>query len=90
MVNRKLPNTAPAVALTAIELELLDHLIDGSTQYASTQKNLAHYIIKIARLGGYLARAGDPPPGNIVLWRGLSRLADITLGFETRAGIVGN
>ena len=90
MVNRKLPNTAPAVALTAIELELLDRLIDESNQHAGTQKNLAHYIIKIARLGGYLARAGDPPPGNIVLWRGLSRLADITLGFETRAGIVGN
>lgn len=40
------------------------------------------YLIKIARLGGYLARAKDPPPGNIVMWRGLSRLTDITLGAE--------
>jgi hypothetical protein len=37
-------------------------------------------LIKIARLGGYLARASDPPPGNIVIWRGLTRLADIKLG----------
>ncbi|WFU40045.1 hypothetical protein QA640_38430 [Bradyrhizobium sp. CB82] len=37
-------------------------------------------LSKIARLGGYLARASDPPPGNTVMWRGLSRLTDIALG----------
>ena len=36
---------------------------------------------KIARLGGYRARTSDPPPGNMVMWRGLSRLTDIELGF---------
>jgi chemotaxis response regulator CheB len=29
---------------------------------------------EIARLGGYLARANDGPPGNKVIWRGLSHL----------------
>ena len=38
--------------------------------------------MQIAKLGGYLARAKDPPPGNLVLWRGLTRLTDILLGFE--------
>jgi hypothetical protein len=28
---------------------------------------LPHYIIKLARLGGYLARAHDPSPGNTVV-----------------------
>ena len=27
-------------------------------------RTLSHYLTKIARLGGYLARANDPPPGN--------------------------
>jgi hypothetical protein len=36
-----------------------------------------------------LARASDPPPGNLVMWRGLSRLTDIVLGFEA-AKLVGN
>jgi len=27
-------------------------------------------------------RASDPPPGNLVMWRGLSKLADIILGFN--------
>ena len=27
-------------------------------------------------------RALDAPPGNVVMWRGLSKLADIKLGFN--------
>ncbi len=47
------------------------------------QRTLSVYLTKIARLGGYLARASDPPPGNIVMWRGLSRLTDIELGASS-------
>ncbi len=42
-------------------------------------------LIQLARLGGYLARASDPPPGNTVIWRGMTRLTDIVLGFSLRA-----
>jgi hypothetical protein len=45
---------------------------------------------KIARLGGYLDRAKDPPPGNTVMWRGFARLTDIELGFILGARLVGN
>jgi DNA topoisomerase-3 len=38
----------------------------------------------------YLARAKDPPPGNAVMWRGMSRLTDIELGFFIGAQLVGN
>jgi hypothetical protein len=41
-------------------------------------------------LGGYLARAKDPLPGNLVVWRGLARLTDILLGFELNNQVVGN
>jgi hypothetical protein len=54
------------------------------------QKTLSHYLIKIAWLGGYLARASDPPPGNTVMWRGLSRLTDIALGAMVGRELVGN
>ena len=53
-------------------------------------KRLSLYLTKIARLGAYLARAKDPPPGNIVMWRGLSRLNDITLGATLQADVVGS
>ena len=44
----------------------------------------------MAKLGGYLARASDPPPGNLVIWRGFSRLNDIHLGMLLAKGNVGN
>jgi hypothetical protein len=56
---------------------MLDRLVNDKS---IARKTLSHYLIKIARLGGYLARASDPPPGNTVMWRGLSRLTDIALG----------
>jgi hypothetical protein len=68
----------PTLALTATEIGELDRLVNDKPK--ARQKTLSHYLIKIARLGGYLARASDPPPGNTVMWRGLSRLTDIALG----------
>ena len=38
---------------------------------------IAELYIWIARLGGYIARASDPPPGVISLWRGWQRLSEI-------------
>lgn len=89
MLNRSDPNASPSLALTKIEIRLLDHIVPDKS--ASADRNsISRYIIKIARLGGYLARASDPAPGNIVMWRGLSRLSDIELGALTRAKFVGN
>ena len=47
-------------------------------------------MIKIARLGGYLNRASDPPPGNKVMWRGMCKLNDIHLGFLLGSNTCGN
>lgn len=80
MLNRCAPTAPPNSALTDTEIKLLDHLVKDTGRAAPRRKALSQYLIKVARLGGYLARANDPPPGNIVMWRGLSRLTDIGLG----------
>jgi hypothetical protein len=36
------------------------------------------------------ACAGDAPPGNTVIWRGMSRLTDIEIGFLLGTENVGN
>lgn len=77
MLNRSGPEALPSLALTASEIALLDRLVDDKPR--ARRKTLSHYLTKIARLGGYLSRAKDPPPGNTVMWRGLSRLTDIAL-----------
>jgi len=88
MLNRSAPDAPPILALTATEIGVLDRLINDKLN--ARRKTLSHYLIKIARLGGYLARASDPPPGNTVMWRGLSRLTDIALGALVGGQFVGN
>ena len=63
-------------------MALLDRLVPDQAQAPPRAKTLSSYLIKVARLGGYLARTRDPPPGNTVLWRGISRLTDIALGAK--------
>jgi hypothetical protein len=86
MMNRVAPRESPLVALTPVETHLLDRLLPGTP---SQKPTLSGYLIQIARLGGYLARANDSPPGNTVMWRGLSRLTDIALGFVAGGGHCG-
>jgi len=90
MINRSAAGASPGLALTPVEIHLLDHLIKDKPAEASREKNLSTYLTKIARLGGYLARASDPPPGNQVIWKGMSRLTDMELGFILGAELVGN
>jgi hypothetical protein len=80
MINPSIPNAKPDLALTKMEAMLLDRLVPDKDRRLPREKTLPNYLIKIARLGGYLARASDPPRGNTVMWRGLSRLTDIKLG----------
>ena len=91
MIARAEPDARPDIALTSSEIDLLDELVEGAGNRRCRSGTLAHYLTKLARLGGYLARASDPPPGIIVIWRGLVRLTDIGLGAEIgEARLVGN
>jgi hypothetical protein len=80
MLNRSARNVTPRLAFTEVEIALLDRLMPDKGQPPPSPKALSSYLIKLARLGGYLARTRDPPPGNMVMWRGLSRLSGIALG----------
>lgn len=81
MLQRAEPDLPPASALDATEVRLLDALVKTKPGKSQAKATVSAYIIKIARLGGYLNRAADPPPGNLVMWRGLTKLNDIHLGF---------
>jgi hypothetical protein len=90
MMNRAAPDADPEMAFTALEIRLLDQLVSDRPDPNAGNRSLSAYLTKLARLGGYLARSSDPPPGNMVLWKGLSRLTDIHLGFLLATQDVGN
>jgi hypothetical protein len=91
MAARATPDAPAETALTAAEVEILDRVGAPPPPAAPAPKRkVSHYLVAVAKLGGYLARTKDPPPGNMVVWRGLTRLADILLGFELGNRVVGN
>jgi hypothetical protein len=87
MVQRTAPEITAGAAITSQEQTVLDKLFGSPAEKAD---NLSTYLIRIAQLGGYLARTNDAAPGNTVMWRGLCRLTDIQLGFLLAKGDVGN
>lgn len=47
---------------------------------------LGDAVILVARLGGYIARSNDSPPGHEVMWQGYSYLQLMSEGYELRDG----
>jgi hypothetical protein len=86
MVNRTDPDASPSAAFTHTEIEILDKLRPGGK---GTPGTLSYYLTKLARLGGYLARNNDAPPGATVIWRGLVRLHDVVFGVQIASGSCG-
>lgn len=88
MTSRVTPTAPPEVAFTPTEITVLDRAAGGPPP--ASGRTMSHYLWEVAKLGGYLSRTKDPPPGNLVVWRGLTRLADRCLGFELNEPVVGN
>ena len=87
MLNREGINLPGKVAFSDIEMKILDKL---KPDKKTIKSSLSNYILKIAKLGGYLARTSDSPPGNAVMWRGMQRLSEIQIGVEIGIQLVGN
>ena len=90
MLHRENTDEEPIAVFTENELNIIDKLVKPKRLETSQPRSLYNYIRKMAKLGGYLARASDPPPGNLVIWPGFSRLNDIHLGMLLAKGNVGN
>ena len=80
MLRRRSPTASPAAVFTDTERVLLDRATPPNRESAT--RDLAFYMTAVARLGGYLDRASDAPPGTTVIWRGFTRLADLVEGFQ--------
>jgi hypothetical protein len=84
MLRRGHPQASPGAVFTALELEFLDR--SALTAAPGVTRNLDFYMTRVARLGGYLARRHDAPPGVIVMWRGFARLVDLVDGYAAGKG----
>ena len=69
-LGRELPDLSPEVLLDDIEIRVLKTIFKGKKARPLT--TLYDAIVLIAKLGGYLDRKNDPPPGYEVFWKGYS------------------
>jgi hypothetical protein len=91
MLNRCTRHLKPTLAFTPLEIDLLNRLVpEAPNGIPRRPPSLNSSLTQLARLGGYLNRAGDTPAGNTVIWRGLSRLTDIEIGYLLDSQNVGN
>ncbi|CAB3773763.1 IS4 family transposase ISLpn5 [Paraburkholderia humisilvae] len=70
------------VLLQRVEWRALYCRMHGTTKLPPQPPSLAQVVLWIARLGGYLARKHDRPPGPTVIWRGFFALHEVTAMYR--------
>jgi hypothetical protein len=72
-----MPKCRSRTGTTDTEIDFLNRLVKDRKRSREAH-SLSRYL-EIAQLGGYLARANAPSPGNTVMWRGMRQLTDMQL-----------
>ena len=79
LLGRETPELPADLLFSDIELKVLD-------AFANTRKDLKPpstlwaAVLLVAKLGGYLGRKNDPPPGHQLMWQGYTALHFMCLG----------
>ena len=85
-MSRGTPDLPPEVLFSDTEILALKAYAKKKGYPAPDTVGAAVFIV--AKIGGYLARKSDPPPGNQILWRGYSAFQFMCTGLELMMGIL--
>ena len=84
LMGRQTPELPPDVLFSDLEIEVLTAYSKKNT--LSHPDCLGAAVKLVARLGGYLDRTSDPPPGHQIMWEGYTKLQLMCEGFALRDG----
>ena len=84
LLGRETPDLPADVVFSDLEIQVL-HAFARKRRLPPPLR-LGDAVRLTARIGGYLGRTHDPPPGHQLLWRGYARLQDWCEGFALRGG----
>jgi hypothetical protein len=83
LLGREVPELPAEVFFDEFEVKVLKALkAEKGKRGKKLPFTLGEAIILVARLGGYLARRSDPPPGAESIWKGMIRLYDRAEGYR--------
>lgn len=79
---RENPEGDAALVSTKLERTVLQGALKSLKKVKKWRvKSVKDFVVGVARLGGYLGRKNDGPPGMKSLWTGLRRLDDLVKGY---------
>lgn len=84
LMGRETPELPAEVLFSDMEVRTLKAYAKKEGHPPPDSVGAAVHIV--AKIGGYLARKSDPPPGNQILWRGYATFQFMCAGFELLMG----
>jgi hypothetical protein len=84
LLGRETPDLPADVVFSDLDLQVLHAF--AKKRRLPPPVLLGDAVRLTARIGGYLARNNDPPPGHQLMWRGFARLQAWGEGFALRGG----
>lgn len=81
LLGRQTPDLPADLLFSDLELKVLE-------AFANTRRDLKaptrlhEAVLVVAKLGGYLGRKHDPPPGHQLMWQGYTTLRDMCRGAQ--------
>jgi hypothetical protein len=82
-LGRSCPEISTEMVFSASEWKSTYKVLNKNSKLPTKPPSLSEFIIMIAKLGGYLNRKNDPPPGPKAMWIGFNRMSDFSLAWET-------
>ncbi len=79
LLGRETPELPAEVLFSDVELKVLGAYAEKRNLPQPTQLNDA--VRLVAKIGGYLSRKNDPPPGHQLIWQGYTSLHIMCIGF---------
>ena len=84
LLGRETPELPAEVLFADIEIRTLHAWAKKKRMKPPAQ--LGDAVRLVAKIGGYLGRNNDPPPGHQLLWRGYTEFQFMCLGFSLLEG----
>ncbi len=82
-LGRECPEVSSELLFSTSEWKSVYKILNKGSKLPDEAPKLGEFIIMIARLGGYLNRKNDPPPGPTVMWRGINKMQTLKEAWET-------
>ncbi len=82
LLGRETPELPAEILFSDIEVQVLESYANSRGLTLPTCLNNA--VRLVAKIGGYIGRKNDPPPGHQILWEGYTLFRLMTLGFMLR------